>query len=348
MNIFKKIKIKIRAQKRFLRESKSNRIGSLWNNFHGFFAATIDICGITKDNYKDFLSDRDYWLNHPYNGPYTSIIDNKLWLPFFLHEYKAYLPKYYLFKDERGFLKLDIWDRKSSQYASIEEVVELIRENKKIAAKHTHSSGGNGFYCFEYKNHSFFINHKECSESKLKTRIAKLNQYIFIEYIKQHDYSSQLNDSSLNTIRLLTYWDYRTKEFCIHSGFHRFGCNNSVVDNIGGGNAILSFIDVKTGKLTGCGEVKTDRDGDKYMENIIQPNSHIPLTGLNIPHFEEMSCVILEMCNRYSFMKYMGWDIAITADSFKVVEINSMPSLDVVQQRSGFLLNDGIKHVIKK
>lgn len=73
---------------------------------HGFYADTVEIDNINNDNYKDFISDRDYYHGHPYNGPYSAIIDNKLWMPFMLHNHAGHIPRSFFFKDINGFLSL--------------------------------------------------------------------------------------------------------------------------------------------------------------------------------------------------------------------------------------------------
>ncbi|WP_287828607.1 sugar-transfer associated ATP-grasp domain-containing protein [Bacteroides sp.] len=330
MNILKKIKIKIRAQKRFLRESKNNRIGSLWNFIYGFYQETIDVCGITKDNYKDFLSDRDYLLKHPYNGCFTSIIDNKLWLPYLLNRYDKYVPEYYFFCDKGSFL-----DLKKEQRIPIDAVLSTLNEKNKMALKHTHSSLGAGFYLLEKNKEGYLLNHKPVAEEELRKFLITLNEYVFTEYIQQGSYANAIAPSSLNTIRLLTVWDVENNRFQVIRAFHRFGCSNSVVDNLGAGNGVLSYIDIKSGTLTGKGVITLNGVG-KCSDDIIHPDSNIRLKGVQIPNFDKIVSEVIQISNSISFLKYIGWDIALTEDSFKIIEANSLTSLSTIQGVNGF------------
>lgn len=103
MNMIKRLIRKLISEYRWL---KNYNWGSIWNYRHGFFPATISVCKINKENYTEFLCDKDYILGHPWNGAYSRIIDNKLFLPMLLNAYPEYVPKYYYFKDESGFLPL--------------------------------------------------------------------------------------------------------------------------------------------------------------------------------------------------------------------------------------------------
>lgn len=323
------------------------QLNSLFSYKRFFLKTTVDICDINKDNYKSHLDDVHYRKGHPYNGKCSALIDNKLFLPFLLHEYKELIPQYFYYKDYRGYIKL-CNEILGDKIVSSDTIIELIKDKQKVAAKHTYSSGGNGFLVIEYHKGVFYVNNEVYQESQLIKLLNKLNEYIITEYIQQHEYANTINSTSLNTIRLLTYWDYRTNKTELFSGFQRFGCNNSVVDNIGGGNGLLSFIDTEKGTLTGDGEIKTKSTGDHYAENIIHPNSKITLAGVEIPGFHKMVSKVLEIADQNCFLQYIGWDIAITQDSFKIIEMNSLPYLDVVQQRKGFLTNDGLRVVLKR
>ena len=320
-----------------------------WGYRKGFTSQTLEVCGITKDNYKDFLTDRDYTLGHPYNGAYSSIIDNKLWLPMLLHNYKEYIPEYYFFIDEGGLLPLEDYTKTHSAVRLPNSAFfELLVEKHTLCLKHTHSSVGQGFMLVREDNGKFFVNNNEKTKDDLNQILGSLRQYIVTEFVKQHSYASSVCSTSLNTIRFLCVWDEDKKEFFLARSFHRFGCNGNVVDNIGSGNGMLAFVDVNKGILLSEGSVNFNHTGDKYMTKMVHPDQNIKLGGIEIPRFKEVKAKILEIANANSYMRYMGFDVAITEDSFKIIELNSLSSLDVTQQREGFLKDSRIRKVLKK
>lgn len=318
--------------------SRNSKWGSFWNYRHGFLQETVDVCGITKENYKDFLSDRKYRMSHPINGPYSSIIDNKLWLPFLLKDYKEYCPRYYFIKKGISFYKFG-----TNQNVSINLVLNFVKEKGVVACKHTHSSLGFGFFVLEYSEGVFLKNKKKILEQDLFVFLSSLDEYIITEYVEQHEYASKVAKESLNTVRLLTVWNNQSKQFEVLRAFHRFGADGSVVDNIGSGSGVLAFVNVETGVLTGEGVINCENREKKFVENIIHPNSKIVLKGLKIPYYMSVCDKVLEIANSHSYLKYVGWDIAITDDSFKIIETNSLSSLNVVQQREGFLVDPILK-----
>lgn len=322
--------------------TQKGKWGSIWNYKHGFLQSTVDASGITKKNHHLFLSDRDYFLGHPYNGAYSSIIDNKLWLRFLLVDEMSIIPTYYFFKDEMGLL-----DLLNNKRVSNDLFYEVLGKEKQLVLKHTHSSGGKGFYLVELIDEKLYVNRKPRTKEQVSSLLNSLVYYVITEYVKQHKYSGVINSSSLNTIRFITFWNYSKKSFDIFSSFHRFGCNNSLVDNTGQGNSILGFIDYKKGVLRGDGILSLD---GKYLysDSVVHPNSKIELKDIQIPYYQEAKEKIIDICNKNSFLRYMGFDIAITDTGFKIIEINSRPGIAGAQQRIGFKSNSEIVKILLK
>lgn len=319
---------------------KKGSWGNLWNFRHGFLQSTKNACGISKSNYKNFISDRDYFRGHPFNKSYSSIIDNKLWLKFLLKDELEIIPTHFFFKDRFGFLDLVLGVR-----TDYELFLKTLKTQTRLVLKHTYSSGGKGFYLVEQVENKFFLNRKEIKAKELREKINSLQDYVVTDYIVQHKYAMDINSSSLNTIRFITYWDEKLNSFQIFSSFHRFGCNNSLVDNTGSGNSILIFINPTTGILKGDGIVSLDGKYE-YKTDIEHPNSKILFSGIEIPHYLEARRTVLNICNKNSFLKFMGFDIAITEDGFKVIEINSRPGIVGAQQRIGFLSNYELSKIL--
>ena len=254
-----------------------------------------------------------------------------------LHKYPDLCPKYYFFKDQYGFLDLYKGCR-----VSFDVFLENLKKKGKIACKHTHSSLGKGFFILEYREGCFFINSEQKTIDEIKNTFNTLLGYIFTEYVCQHSYAQEVAPESLNTLRLLTVLDQTSKTFKIVRGFHRFGCNNSIVDNLGQGNGVLCYLDTNTGKLTGEGVV-TLKGEMSVVSDIIHPNSKVSLKDLELPYYKEISRRILSIANENSYLRYLGWDIAITNDGFKIIEINSLTSLSTIQQKNGFLVDPILK-----
>ena len=327
---------------------KSHNWGCWWNFRHGFLPKTVAVCGITRENYHEFISDVDYVKGHPYNGMYSSIIDNKLYLPLLLHNYKEYVPQYYFFKDSSGFLPLDSSD---GVRVGVDAVLAKLREVGSLVCKRVADSLGNGFLlieCTEEENTEIiYINKKTSTINEAVDVLTSLNDCIITEVIRNHPYAAAIAPNSLNTIRLLLVWDDVKQEFFIPRAFHRFGCAGSVVDNLAAGNGILVYMNPETGEFLDEGVISKNGE-DTYVRNLmIHPDTGVQLTGMYVPNFSQIARTCRDMFSSHSYLRYLGVDMAVTNEGFRIIEINSLTTLATIQQRKGFLSDSRIRKVLK-
>ena len=242
------------------------------------------------------------------------------------------LQKYFYFLNE-GIFVLD----KKNGVAGFDGFLDVLRKNGRLVLKHTSSSFGQGFHLVEIDGDGLFLlDKKNVTETDLRTFILSLKDYVVSEYVQQHKYAQDINASSLNTIRMLCVWDDSINGFYVARCFHRFGSNGSLVDNLGGGNACLHFVDIATGCLESDGMINNDNNGERFSEHVIHASGR-DLSGIQIPGFDEIKGKVIEISNSLPFLKYVGWDIAVTENGFKIIESNSLTSLGILQRKGGFL-----------
>lgn len=144
--------------------------------------------------------------------------------------------------------------------------------------------------------------------------------YIIEEYFYQKGFLHELNESSLNTIRVITIRRPGTQEVFVLDSFLRVGMPGEVIDNYSSGGATYD-LDIKTGTI---GTV-----GAKSIKNSGMPNNHPGtdrcFTGLVIPYWDE----ILETCKDThklipEGLNFIGWDVCLSDDKITFVEANAL------------------------
>lgn len=148
--------------------------------------------------------------------------------------------------------------------------------------------------------------------------IVSHGPHILEEKVVQSDAMARFNESSVNTVRLITI---KTREKIeIPYTFMKVGREGSFIDN-GGAGGILVGIDRETGI--------TDTPG--YDEWNICYNTHpdhgSPLTGVQLPDWEQALKMCREMASAVSDVKYIGWDLAHTDNGWVLIEGNGMSQL---------------------
>lgn len=143
--------------------------------------------------------------------------------------------------------------------------------------------------------------------------------FVAEEMIKQHESMEKFNPSSVNTVRLETFFDGRTVELV--DSFIRFGQTDAFVDNAGAGGIFVA-VDPKKGILMGNG---FDESGRIYETH---PQSGIRFKGYKLHNWDKAIALAKTIGDKFSGVRFIGWDIAYTEDEkWVVVEGNAKPQI---------------------
>lgn len=162
--------------------------------------------------------------------------------------------------------------------------------------------------------------------------------FIVQEAIKQSKEMASLNPTSLNTIRIMTYWS----ENGIVPLFSvvRMGRAGSVVDNASAGGIY-------------CG-VNMDGSLKKYAYTLAPFTKHthtdsgVELQNFRVPQFDRLICKAVELHRYLPYVKFVGWDLTIDEnDEIVIVEANaSCPGLFQAATGPGF--GDYTEEILKR
>lgn len=144
---------------------------------------------------------------------------------------------------------------------------------------------------------------------------------ILEEIVIQHPDMASLCPTSVNTCRIATL--IGDKQQGIVYAFLRIG-NGKVMDNVDCGG-MAARIDLATGKLLTCG---ADKQGNTFTKH---PMTGTDIIGFTIPHWEEAKAMCLEAAKKVPQMRFIAWDVAITANGPTFIEGNSFPSHAIPQ-----------------
>lgn len=144
---------------------------------------------------------------------------------------------------------------------------------------------------------------------------------ILEEAVIQHDDMSRLCPTSVNTVRFATLLGPRAQG--IVYAFLRIG-NGKVMDNVDCGG-MAARVDLDSGVLK---TVAADKQGNVFE---VHPLTGTPIVGFQLPYFEEAKRMCLEAMRVVPQVKYVAWDVALTAKGPRFIEGNSFPSHAVPQ-----------------
>ncbi len=291
----------------------------LWCYKHGFMPYRIPQYGLTKENYKNFLSDRDYRYLHPINNSFTKWINDKVSPRYVFDSFKDHFAECYfhLLVRDGETIVVPLADCPEGYEANYDGVLKLLRDKGDLAFKMSSGTHGDGFKKLSYRDGVYFVNNEFCHEKDIIRIFDTLDRFfIVMEYITLHKDLRAIYPESVNTIRLLVINEDGLSPF-IGNAYMRIGSSSTgVTDNVSYGG-VFTKIDIETGRYY---------NGERVVDHNITPCLEHPDTGAALegflPHWDLVKDQVLAICKFIPQLEYLGFDIAITDRGFFVVEIN--------------------------
>lgn len=209
-------------------------------------------------------------------------------------------------------------------YVEKEEDIEFFREfcrkKKSFVKKPLYKSMGRGVEAIKIDK-----------ETDLKALLSQIldesGSFAAEESIKQHRSMRAFNPSSVNTVRLETFFD--GKEVKIVDAFVKFGRGGSFVDNAGAGGVFVD-VDPETGILRSDGY---DEYGRVYKTH---PGTGISFKGFKLKSWKKALKLAKSSGDKFPGVSFIGWDIAYTRwRKWIIVEGNAKPQIICNQTSQG-------------
>ena len=304
----------------FLNTKSTTLKEKLWAWKRGFTSYRIQQYSLTEKNCRQILSDYDYaWLNRINNG-YQKWINDKTTMRYVLDEAKEYMAGYYFFiskKNGKLFIKKLQDCPEHIGRADSDGILQLLREKEKLVMKPNAGTHGDGFYKLEYTDEAFFVNEKESSADRIKELISsQKSSYVITEYIEMHRDLKKIYPGSVNTIRMMVI-NKTCFEPKIVQTYMRIGSSKTgVTDNIAYGG-LAAYVDKDSGYYDRAALLSDHR----YISMDHHPDTGTLLEGY-LPNWETVKKGVYDISMMIPQLEYLGFDIAITEDGFKILEIN--------------------------
>ncbi len=291
-----------------------------WAWKRGFLSFRTYQYGLTEENYKNFLSDYDYfWLNR-INNDYQKWVNDKTTYRYIMEPFKEHVPAYYFscYRENGHFRLAKMADCPPDTPEGIDGLVALLKTEGKLALKASAGTHGDGFYCLSYENGAVHINGKPSDEQALKDLLESFKSfYVITEYIdNMHPFLKGIYPKSVNTVRVMVVnphgYDPKILQTYMRIGSEKTG----YTDNVGYGG-VCAMIDMESGELYQPEQLSEHR----YVPCPNHPDTGTPIAGA-LPNWDLVRTRILDIARYLCELEYLGFDVAITDDGFRILEIN--------------------------
>jgi hypothetical protein len=224
-------------------------------------------------------------------------------------------------------------------------LLDLLRTYPKLVIKPMNGSRGRSIRFLFRHGEELYLNEKPLSYARLRDLVNEMSNDLISCYVEQCPEIAALYPRTVNTLRLLTMWDVEIGEPFVAAAMLRMGRASSYpVDNLSQGG-LSAQIDLETGRLgKGLSHPSASRTMTWYTEH---PESGARIEGFIVPRWQELKDRVLELCRHVPFLRHVGWDVAITAGGFKIIEGNHEPNLRTLQTHRPLLADQRVAKFYK-
>ena len=193
----------------------------------------------------------------------------------------------------------------------------MLQTFEKVIVKPTIDSGsGCNIQLFQKKNDYYVNENRELlSLDYLKDNYT--NNYNIQLYIEQHPYFRQFNNTSLNSVRMLTYRSVKDNKVHILGAVIRMGEAGSVVDNYTIGGIALGV------KSDGSpNDFAVDKYGNRYYQNL---NKTLYFKNIDLVYkYDKLSDIAIEIASKNYYHRLISLDLCVDEnDQIRIIEINN-------------------------
>lgn len=301
----------------------------IWAFCNGFFPCRAWFHGINAKNRKDYLTDLDYYRKAPYNDPAFTAQISKENLKNTLTAFDAFLPRYYLKIRQGTFQKLKDWPEEV-ELSGAGSVLSLLETKTVLVMKRVSGRAGAGFIVAKWLDDDrFSFNDAILDREEAAQYVERLDGYLVTEFVVQAETYQSIWDQTTHTLRVQTYKKDPYSPAQIVFAFLRVGSSKMLraVSHVVSPGNYTTGIEISTGNPMAT--VTAGEDG-----RMTTTEKHAD-TGKDlqvaVPNWELIAEKCTQMHDQLKDLNWLGWDIVVTDDGFKILEINTFTGLVAVE-----------------
>lgn len=251
-------------------------------------------------------------------------------------EFDKYMPRYYYYSDtKKGLIPLIDNSIKDN---TIEGFIETLKQVNTLAAKPCNGSGSQGFFKIDYLDNKVYINGNKTSENDLKLFIEEHYNFVFTEYLYPEKSMKKISPL-IYTLRIVVANETGDDPFII-GGYLRFANSTTGVANHMTGITDVEFdvdttVDWQTGRFFDSRAVRLN----SVTHLSVHPDNGEIIEGY-IPNWKELLDFVYGFSIKYSLCEFLGFDLCVSDNGIKLMEINSHPGIRHMQLASPLMKDD--------
>jgi len=291
----------------------------------GFLGESLIIYELDRNDPGAYVTDFERHVRTPdLNGRYRLVLQDKLLFARMLKNLGSQVvPAFGVI--ERGRMR---FTGGAAQDAA-EYLIELLREHPRLVLKPLAGGGGEEIRFLRADGPQIVLNEQPISGKDLEQLTRSMKGDLVTRQIEQRAEIAALYPRTVNTLRMLTMWDEDLGEPFVAAAVLRIGRRECYpVDNWTRGG-LTADVDIETGRLGRA--VSHPGPTGRLVWHSHHPETAAAIEGFVLPGWNEIRARMMEICRGVPFLIYVGWDLILTGDGFRILEGNHYPDLNLMQ-----------------
>lgn len=153
--------------------------------------------------------------------------------------------------------------------------------------------------------------------------------YVFQSMIKVHPLLAKYTGKAVGSFRVVTV--RKPDKIDVLYTTWKIPSPTSMADNFWRDDNLIAFINTETGIIERC------QKGTSVYHELVDhlPGTDLPLTGLQMPEWEKVKQLALNVASQFSDNRILGFDVALAEDGPILIEGNTNPDHGLYQIASG-------------
>jgi Sugar-transfer associated ATP-grasp len=302
----------------------------------GFFSNSYRLYELDRNRPEQYVTDfRRYVIAPLINRDFKFFLSNKIAFHALLRSFPQYQVELIGAVEDGKLLN------KSFAAMSAEEFWDRLQEKGRLVIKPVRGSAGNDVTVIAPEGNAIRVGADRCSLEQLMDRLRGFGDSVIEEFVSQHPTLAGFFPKTTNTLRALTLKDVDTGQPFIAAAILRIGSERSLpVDNWEKGG-LSAPIELSTGQLGAA--ARFDPRERRLTRHDAHPESGARVAGVLLPFWTEVCKGLLEVCRALPFLRYVGWDVIITENGFKILEGNNHSGVNSIQTHGPLLVNPAVR-----
>ncbi len=290
----------------------------------GFLRESYIVYQFDRNDRSQYLSDVQRSVRTPeLNGQYSLLLKDKMLFGLITRNFPSHDIKSF------GVIRNGkvAYAGAAQKTSAVSYLLDLLETQPKLVIKPLDAGGGTDIRRVFREGEQLFVNDVLVSEGGLRDLVEGMKNDLISCFVEQHPEISALYPRTTNTVRLLTMWDVDTHEPFVAAAVLRIGCAASYPADNWSQGGFSAAVDIETGELSKAASYSRGT----LTWHSHHPESGAPIEGIVVPEWPAIKARMIDVCRSIPFLEYIGWDIILTADGFKILEGNHYSGVTILQ-----------------